>query len=99
VPTFIGFATYKNKKSGEEELMVGKAARAWVYVNGGRILSIYYMETGEPNVLIAFEGRGLDQATKCFKDLETQQGLTVKMIRGFTEGEKERANIGKAWVS
>ena len=99
MPTFIGFATYKGKKSGEQELMVGKAARAWVDTNGGRILSIYHMETGEPNVLIAFEGRGLEQAVKCFKDLEAQQGLSVKMIRGFTEGEKERANQGKAWVS
>ena len=41
-------------------------------------------------MIIAFEGRGEEQATKVYDDLASQQDVDVRMLRALTEGEKER---------
>ena len=97
MPTFIGMVSYGNSggKSGPAELGVAKGARAWTDANGGRILSIYWTG-GDPDMVVAFEGRDEDQASRAFKDLEAQHGVSIHMVRGLTEGEKERALQGKS---
>ena len=91
MPTYIGFVNYRGEgKDGDAELQVGKAARQLVETHGGRILSIYWTE-GDCQIIIAFEGRGEEQATKVYDDLASQQDVDVRMVRALTEGEKERA--------
>jgi uncharacterized protein with GYD domain len=92
MPTYVGQVKYKEsrKRSGSKELEVGRAARALTDTHGGRILSIYWME-GAPNMLVTFEGRNEAQAIKVFRDLETQQKVSIQIVRALTEGEKERA--------
>ena len=92
MPTYIGLVKYEGK-DGEAELRVGRAARQLVEVHGGRILSTYWTE-GDCQMIIAFEGRGEEQAAKVYDDLASEQGVQVSVVRGFTEGEKERANEG-----
>ncbi len=92
MPTYIGLVKYEDR-DGEAELMVGRAARQLVEVHGGRILSTYWTE-GENQLIIAFEGRGEEQAMKVYDDLASQQGVKISVVRGLTEGEKERANQG-----
>ena len=97
MPTHIGFVRFKDAqvRGKERELEVGRAARSLTASLGGRILSIYWTP-GDPDLVIAFEGRDEAQAIRVFKALESQQNVTVRMIRGLTEGEKERAIQGKA---
>lgn len=92
MPTFIGLVKY-GERDGEAELMVGRAARQLVEVHGGRILSTYWTE-GDNQLIIAFEGRDEEQATKVYDDLASEQGVQISVVRGLTEGEKERANQG-----
>ena len=92
MPTYIGLVKYEDR-DGEAELMVGRAARQLVEVHGGRILSTYWTE-GENQLIIAFEGRGEEQAMKVYDDLASEQGVQIRVVRGLTEGEKERANQG-----
>ena len=92
MPTFIGLVKYEDR-DGEAELMVGRAARQLVEVHGGRILSTYWTE-GENQMIIAFEGRGEEQAMKVYDDLASEQSVEIRVVRGLTEGEKERANQG-----
>ena len=89
MPTYIGLVNYGDK-DGDAELRVGKAARQLAEVHGGRILSTYWTE-GDCQMIIAFEGRGEDQATKVYDDLASQQDVDVRMLRALTEGEKERS--------
>ena len=88
MPTYIGLVNYQDK-DGEAELRVGKAARQLAETHGGRILSTYWTE-GDCQMIIAFEGRGEEQATKVYDDLASQQDVDVRMVRALTEGEKER---------
>ena len=88
MPTFIGLVKYRDK-DGEAELRVGRAARQLVEVHGGRILSTYWTE-GENQMIIAFEGRHEEQAMKVYDDLASEQGVDISVVRGLTEGEKER---------
>ena len=92
MPTFIGLVKY-GERGGEAELRVGRAARQLVEVHGGRILSTYWTE-GDNQMIIAFEGRGEEQATKVYDDLASEQNVEIRVVRGLTEGEKERANEG-----
>ena len=92
MPTFIGLVKY-GERDGEAELMVGRAVRQLVEVHGGRILSIYWTE-GDNQMIIAFEGRGEEQAMKVYDDLASEQGIQISVMRGLTEGEKERSNQG-----
>ena len=92
MPTFIGLVKY-GERDGEEELRVGRAARQLVEVHGGRILSTYWTE-GDNQMIIAFEGRHEEQAMKVFDDLASEQNVEIRVVRGLTEGEKERANEG-----
>ena len=89
MPTYIGLVRYEDR-DGEAELMVGRAARQLVEVHGGRILSTYWTE-GENQLIIAFEGRGEEQAMKVYDDLASEQDVEISVVRGLTEGEKERA--------
>ena len=88
MPTYIGLVNYQDK-DGESELRVGRAARQLVEVHGGRILSTYWTE-GDCQMIIAFEGRGEEQAMKVYDDLASQQDVDIRMVRALTEGEKER---------
>ena len=88
MPTYIGLVKYEDK-GGEAELMVGRAARQLVEVHGGRILSTYWTE-GDNQLIIAFEGRGEEQAMKVYNDLASQQGVSIQVVQALTEGEKER---------
>ena len=88
MPTYIGLVNYQDK-DGEAELRVGRAARQLVEVHGGRILSTYWTE-GDCQMIIAFEGRGEEQALKVYDDLASQQDVDIRMVRALTEGEKER---------
>ncbi len=92
MPTFIGLVKY-GERDGEAELRVGRAARQLVEVHGGRILSTYWTE-GDNQMIIAFEGRGEEQAMKVYDDLASEEGVQISVVRGLTEGEKERANQG-----
>ena len=92
MPTYIGLVKYEGK-DGEAELMVGRAARQLAEVHGGRILSTYWTE-GENQLIIAFEGRDEEQAMKVYDDLASGEGVEISVVRGLTEGEKERANRG-----
>ena len=95
MPSYIGLVSYKgNGKGGSAELDVAKSARQLCETHGGRILSAYWTE-GEPEMVIAFEGRGKEQASKVFEDLASQQDVEVRMVRALTEGEKERAIQGQ----
>ena len=95
MPSYIGLVSYKgNGKGGSAELDVAKSARQLCETHGGRILSAYWTE-GEPEMVIAFEGRGKEQASKVFDDLASQQDVEVRMVRALTEGEKERAIKGQ----
>ena len=95
MPSYIGLVSYKgNGKGGSAELDVAKSARQLCETHGGRILSAYWTE-GEPEMVIAFEGRGKEQASKVFDDLASQQDVEVRMVRALTEGEKERAIQGQ----
>ena len=94
MPTYIGLVNFKEPgKMGNAELDVGKAARVLTETHGGRILSIYWTED-DPDMMVAFEGRDKEQATKVFRDLASQQDVNVRMVRALTEGEKERAVQG-----
>ena len=97
MPTYIGQVKFKgsSKPSGQAELEVARAARALVDIHGGRILSVYWTE-GDPDMLVTFEGRDQDQATKVFQELEAQQKVDIRMVRALTEGEKERAIQGSS---
>ena len=88
MPTYIGLVNYQDK-DGESELRVGRAARQLVEVHGGRILSTYWTE-GDCQMIIAFEGRGEEQAMKVYDDLASQQDVDIRMVNALTEGEKER---------
>ena len=88
MPTYIGLVNYQDK-DGEAELRVGRAARQLVEVHGGRILSTYWTE-GDCQMIIAFEGRGEEQAMKVYDDLASQQDVDIRMVCALTEGEKER---------
>ena len=88
MPTYIGLVNYRDK-DGDAELRVGKAARQLAEVHGGRILSTYWTE-GDCQMIIAFEGRGEEQAMKVYDDLASQQDVDIRMVRALTEGEKER---------
>ena len=88
MPTYIGLINYQDK-DGEAELRVGRAARQLVEVHGGRILSTYWTE-GDCQMIIAFEGRGEEQAMKVYDDLASQQDVDIRMVCALTEGEKER---------
>ncbi len=88
MPTYIGLVNYGDK-DGDAELRVGKAARQLAETHGGRILSTYWTE-GDCQMIIAFEGRGEEQAMKVYDNLASQQDVDVRMVRGLTEGEKER---------
>ena len=92
MPTFIGLLKY-GERDREAELRVGRAARQLVEVHGGRILSTYWTE-GDNQMIIAFEGRGEEQAMKVYDDLASEEGIQISVVRGLTEGEKERANQG-----
>ena len=92
MPTFIGLVKY-GERDGEAELRVGRAARQLVEVHGGRILSTYWTE-GDNQLIIAFEGRGEEQAMKVYDDLASGEGIQISVVRGLTEGEKERSNQG-----
>ena len=95
MPSYIGLVSYKGPgKGGSAELDVAKSARQLCETHGGRILSAYWTE-GEPEMVIAFEGRGREQASKVFEDLASQQDVEVRMVRALTEGEKERAIQGQ----
>ena len=89
MPTFIGLVKY-GERDGEAELRVGRAARQLVEVHGGRILSTYWTE-GDNQMIIAFEGRGEEQAMKVYDDLASEEGIQISVVRGLTEGEKERS--------
>ena len=90
MPTYIGLVNYRGEgKDGEAELRVGRAARQLVEVHGGRILSTYWTE-GDCQMIIAFEGRGEEQAMKVYDDLASQQDVDIRMVCALTEGEKER---------
>ena len=45
-------------------------------------------------MIIAFEGRHEEQAMKVYDDLASEEGVQISVVRGLTEGEKERANQG-----
>ncbi len=92
MPTFIGLVKY-GERDGEAELRVGRAARQLVEVHGGRILSTYWTE-GDNQMIIAFEGRHEEQAMKVYDDLVSEQNVEIRVVRGLTEGEKERSNLG-----
>ena len=95
MPSYIGMISYKGPgREGSAELEVAKSARQLCETHGGRILSAYWTE-GEPEMVIAFEGRGREQASKVFEDLASQQDVEVRMVRALTEGEKERAIQGQ----
>ena len=90
MPTYIGLVNYRGEgKDGDAELQVGKAARQLVETHGGRILSIYWTE-GDSQMIIAFEGRGEEQAMQVYDDLASQQEVDIRMVCALTEGEKER---------
>ena len=89
MPTYIGLVKY-GERDGEAELMVGRTARQLVEVHGGRILSTYWTE-GDNQLIVAFEGRDEEQAMKVYDDLASEQNVQISVIRGLTEGEKERA--------
>ena len=78
MPTYIGLVNYQDK-DGEAELRVGRAARQLVEVHGGRILSTYWTE-GDCQMIIAFEGRGEEQAMKVYDDLASQQDVDIRMV-------------------
>ena len=95
MPTYIGMISYIDPgKEGSAELEVAKSARQLCETHGGRILSAYWTE-GKPEMVIAFEGRGKEPASKVFDDLASQHDVEIRMVRALTEGEKERANLGQ----
>ena len=65
----------------------GRAARQLAEVHGGRILSTYWTE-GDCQMIIAFEGRGEEQALKVYDDLASQQDVDIRMVRALTEGRR-----------
>ena len=95
---YIGFLNYNNpeKRSGDDELTVGRAARAIAEMQGGggRFLSVWWTE-GENDMVLIFEGRDEAQAMSVFKKIEEQQSVTIRVTRSLAEGEKERATQGK----
>lgn len=94
----IGFLNYNSpgKRSGDDELTVGRAARAIAEMQGGggRFLSVWWTD-GEHNMVLIFEGRDEAQAMSVFKKIEEQQDVTIRVTRSLSEGEKERAMHGK----
>jgi uncharacterized protein with GYD domain len=95
---YIGFLNYNNagKRSGDDELKVGRAARsiAEMQGGGGRFLSVWWTQDENDMVLI-FEGRDEEQAMSVFKKIEEQEDVTIRVTRSLAEGEKERATQGK----
>ena len=95
---YIGFLNFKDagKRIGEEELAVGRTARAIAEAEGqgGRFLSIWWTQ-GEADMVLIYEGRDEAQAMSVFKKVEEQQNATIRVTRALAEGEKERAIQGK----
>ena len=90
--SYIGLLRYKNAQApaGEGELAIGPAARAAAERNGGRFLSIFWT-AGDTDMVLTFEGRNEEQATRTFRALEEDQGVTIRVMPALSEGEKERA--------
>ena len=90
MPTFIGLLNFKDlKKTKAEELRCGKLIRAETVKHGGRILSIYWTDD-DPDMITSFEGTDIHQANNIFQSNTLQQFANVRILRGLTEGEKER---------
>lgn len=89
---YIGLLKHHDARvvAGEGELTIGKAARAAAERNGGRFLSIFWT-TGDADIVLTFEGRDEAQATKTFRAIEAEQGVTIRVMPALSEGEKERA--------
>ena len=86
--SYIGLLQYKNAQApaGEGELEIGKAARAAAERNGGRFLSIFWT-AGDANMVLTFEGRNEEQATRTFR-LEEDQGVTIRVMPAPSEERK-----------
>ena len=89
----------KPENSAEHLIEIGKTARAWTTNNGGRILSLYWPQDWENQIIITFEGRGKEQAETCFHDLEKEHGVEIVAFRALTQGEKEHEQRGILWNS
>ncbi len=100
MPTYIGLVTTTSSENSAEGLIeIGKSARAWTSNHGGRILSLYWPQGWQSQIMITFEGRGKEQAENCFRDLENEHGVKILSFRALTQGEKEHEQKGILWNS
>ena len=93
MPTYIGKVQFNGNSgmSSDDQLAMGRLVRSLVDIHGGRILSIYWIEDSDADMLITFEGRNKNQAVTVFEDLEARGNVRISVILALTEGEKQRA--------
>ena len=84
------------KRTGEEELAAGRAARAIAEIHGkgGRFLSVLWGQR-DYDMVLTLEARDEATATKVFKTLEEQENVTVQMSQALVMWEKELLVQGK----
>ena len=103
MPVYVALVKYNGKKSPEQQLAVGKEARAIAQEeSGGRdaittssgYFGMFWTEDLADMVLM-FSRRSEADAQASMKKLQERQKVTIQIIKTLTEGEKERALAGK----